>query len=246
MDKARILQVDLIDKQRGYKVGQIVQGEVNYANNFLIHGTSHFLFSSQFEIIEDFKVGDKVEIILKDTHNFDVGSVVEIVELIEDGYEAKDEDGLEQTLRERHIKAIKEEKEMTKFKKGDKVRILGTRHSEKIDRTGAHGFDKGEIVTIQYHTGGTEYFVASETDSYYVQELDMELVNDEPSTKHDGYVVIGIRESQPSKVLYGLTKEYALESIERLLEQGFIKENILVFAPNSNITFTNQIVLEED
>ena len=129
------------------------------------------------------------------------------------------------------------------YKVGDKVVVTDSIHG--------HGFEIGEVVKIiKVDNQEPQYRCKQDGNRFewWLSDSEIKSIFDEEpqSTKHDGYVVIGLIESAPSIVMYSLTKKESLESINLLLKQGLSKENILVYAPFTNVTFTSKIVLEEE
>ena len=132
---------------------------------------------------------------------------------------------------------------MLKYRTGDRLFITNNHES-------GHRFKEGELVKIIVKLqNGTKYghYLAEGVYSgerYYINdsELSRRKNGDEMNLKHDGYVVINLCDGT---VKYGLTKEQATFEVDSILRNGIESEDILVYAPHTNIGFRHSVELIE-
>lgn len=122
---------------------------------------------------------------------------------------------------------------MHKYKIGDKLLYCGV-HEVKVI-----GFDVSFMPSIPYRVQKSNgyTFWASETA---LSPLLSQKGGDVMSTKHDGYVVVNLTDGVVS---FGLTKEQAESEVDYYLKDGIDAENILVYAPNTNLPFRHGVEL---
>lgn len=124
-----------------------------------------------------FKIGDKVRVIKVDNvdiqRGIKVGDVFEVGDVLHIGIITKDHNYL---LRNDQVELFTD----TKFKKGDKVRLV------RIDMSDvAHGFVLGDVYTVESDDDDGTLLIGSGTNWWYVENDQVELITDTKPSKDE-------------------------------------------------------------
>lgn len=124
---------------------------------------------------------------------------------------------------------------MHKYQIGDKLLYCGV-HEVKVI-----GFDVGFMPSIPYRvqkSNGYTFWTSEDALSDLPTQKGVD-----SSMKHDGYVVVNLTDGVVS---FGLTKEQAESEVDYYLKDDIDAENILVYAPNTNLPFRHGVELMEE